>query len=451
MYRTNDEAILRTLYKDGTYDAIRQELELLGEDDPYGADRWQNLLSFDYVYDVPGPGHPYFDPTHSNSNGTFRKFPAEDGYALPNPDKGGALNGSAPGSILADVKEAISGAFTALTELPLIYDFIKGPSYMPVPKPQNIRNAQGTLLPPNDPAFDMAPMAKRTGNGFEIQFTDFTLDGTGNNIFFYCGREIGNRGRLGDPGPIAGPVQLINTRPPDAPAVKRMYVQEPNLLANLGPAVNFEVNAYPAVQRVRRVLIYRATDAADALSVRMMQLVKTVDLDETAQAGKPSLSLSDDFESGFVPYGDPLFYRLVALRKVKKPGGGADWAPSQPSKVLLTAMIDTINPEAPEIIFTSDGLSGSPATLTGVTLSWSATVYNGTYYLDKMSGAGNWRTIYRVKTNQVVTVNLAATDLGTNVLPKETADEGRPVYNRFRVRVENSSGLFNLSDRVLTL
>lgn len=451
MYRTNEEAILRALYKDTTYDDVRQQLDLLGEDDPDRADRWRNLLSFDYVYDVPGPDHPYFDPTHSNANGTFRKFPAEDGYAFPPPDKGGALNGAAPGSVLADLQKAIWGAFTALTELPLIYDFIKGPSYVPVPKPQNIRNAQGALLPPDDPAFDMAPMAKRTGNGFEIQFTDFTLDGTGNNIFFYCGREIGNRGRLGDPGPIAGPVYLINTRPPDAPAVKKMYIQEPSLLGDTGPAVQFEVNAYPAAQRMRRLLIYRATDAADALSVRTMHLVKTVDLEETGQVGRPSLSLSDDFESGFVPYGDPLFYRLVALRKVKKPDGGTDWAPSQPSKVLLTAMIDPINPEAPEISFTSDGLSGSPAALTGVILSWPPTAYNGTYYLDKMSGAGNWQTIHRIKTNQGATVNLAATDLGTNVLPKESADEGRPVYHRFRVRVENSSGLFSRNDRVLTL
>jgi len=431
MYRSNDEAILRALYKDDTYDAVRHQLELLGEDDLYGADRWRNLLSLDYAHDE-----------------TFKQFPP--GYAFPNPDKGGALNGSAPGNILPGLREAVWGAFTALTELPLIYDFIKGPSYMPVPKPQNLRNAQGTLLPPNDPAFDMAPMAKKTGNGSEIQFTDFTLDGTGSNIFFYFGREIGNRGRLGDPGAIAGPVQLVNTRPPDAPAVKKMTIQEPSLLDGVGPAVNFKVNAYPAVQKVKRMLIYRATDPAGALSVRTMQLVKTVDLEETGQAGELSLSLSDDFENGFVPYGDPLFYRLVALRKVRTPDG-TEWVPSQPSKVLLTTTIDTINPEAPAIAYESNGLSGSPAILTGVILSWPSTVYNGTYYLDTMSSAGNWRTIYRFKSNQNVTVDLAATDLGTNVLPKEDPDDGLPVYNRFRVRVENSSGLFSLNDKILTL
>ena len=449
MYRANDEALLRALYKDATYNAVRQQLDLMGEDDPHRSDRWKNLLSFDYVYDVPG--HPYYDPTNSNTNGTFRKFPREAGYAFPNPDKGGALNGSMPGSILEALKEAIWGAFTALTELPLIYDFIKGPLYVPVPKPQNIRNAQGILLAHNDPAFDMAPMAKRTGNGFEIQFTDFTLDGTSNNIFFYYGRELGNRSRLGDPGAIAGPIRLTNARPPDAPGVKKMYVQELNIFDHIGPAVNFEINAYPVAQNVRRMLIYRISDAAAALSVRTMQLVKSVDLDETKQIDKLNILLADDFESGFVPYGDPLFYRIVALRKIKNADAGTDWTPSQPSKLLLTTMIDTVNPEAPEITFTSDGLSGAPATLTGVILSWQTTVYNGTYYLDKQNAAGNWVTIYRVKTNDDVTLNLAATDLGTNVLPKENADSGEPIYNRFRVRVENSSGLFSLTDKALTI
>lgn len=450
MYRANDEAILRALYSDATYDDVRRQLDLLGEDDPYRSDRWKNLLGFDYVYDVNTPDHPYYDPTGSSPNGTFRRFPREAGYAFPNPDKG-LLNGS-PGSILGDLREAISGAFTALTEMPLIFDFIKGSSYEPVPKRQNIRNAQGTLLDPNDPEFDMAPMAKRTGTGFEIQFTDFTLDGTGNNIFFYCGREIGNGGRLGEPGPIAGPIQLINTRPPDQPGVKKVYVKELNLLDNTGPAVNFEINAYPDVPKIGRMLIYRTNNSpADALSVRTMQLVKTVDFAATNQVGEPSILLSDDFENGFVPYGDPLFYRIVALRKVKNPGGGTDWAPSQPSKLLLTAVIDTINPEAPEITFTSNGPSGSPATLTGVTLSWPTTVYNGAYYLDKMTGAGNWVTIYRMKSNTAITVNLAATDLGTDILPKESADEGSPIYNRFRVRVENSSGLFSLTDKVLVI
>jgi hypothetical protein len=426
-YRSNDEAILRALYKDATYAAVRQQLDLLGDDDPDRAERWRDLLGFQYV------------------NDKFSAFPPSSGYAFPNPDKGDALDGSDPGTILDDVKDAVRGAFTALTELPLIYDFIKGPSYAPTSKRQNIRNAQGALLPHTDPEFDMAPMAKKTGNGLEVQFTDFTLDGTGNNYFFFCAREIGNRGRMGEPGPIAGPVLLINTRPPVAPGVKRMYVQE------TPPAVIVEVSAYPEVQKVARILIYRASDPADALSVRTMDVVKTIDVDTAAVAGKPVLLLSDDFENGVIPYGDPLFYRIVALRKVRRADGGTDWAPSQPSKALLTTMIDTVNPEAPEITAASNGVSGSPAVMTGVTLSWAPTAYNGTYYLDRMTSVGSWQNIYQLKTNQNVSVNLAATDLATNVLPKENPDDGRPIFNRFRVRAANSSGLFNLTDKVLTL
>ena len=450
MYRANDDAILRALYQDDTYDAVSQKLEQLGDDDPYRSDRWRNLISLNYEYS--NPNHPFHDPTGSNPDGSFRKFPSADGYAFPNPDKGGVLNGvTAPGDVLDDLRDAICGAFTPLTELPLVYDLIKGPSYVPVPKPQNIRNDQGTLLDPNDPAFDIAPMAKRTGNGNEIQFTDFTLDGTGNNIFFYLGREIGNRGRMGDPSRIAGPVQLINTRPPDAPAVKKMYVEELNLLDDTGPAVNFEINAFPEVQKVGRVNIYRATDAADALSVRTMRLVKTIDLTLTNQTGNLSLILSDDFEDGSVPYGDMLFYRIVALRKVSNPNGGINWAPSQPSKLLLTTVPDTVNPQAPELMFTSNALSGSPAALSGVVLTWNPTVHNGTYHLDKMGSAGNWTRIYHIKTNDPVTVDLAATDLGTNILAKETEDGDASVYHRFRVIAENSSGLFNLTDRVLVI
>jgi len=449
MYRANEEALLRALYKEATYDAVRRRLDLLGEGDPWSADRWRNLLGFDYVYDVEGL--PYYDPTGASANKGFRVF---DGYAFPNPDRGGPLNGSPPGTILEALKDAVHGAFTPLTELPLIYDYIKGPEYVPVPRPQNIRDDKGTLLTPDKPEFAMAPMAKRTGNGTEIQFTDFTLDGTGTNIFFYFGREIGNRGRFGEPGPIHGPVRLINTRPPEPPAIRKVYMQEPNLIEATGPAVQFEVNAYPAVQGVERMLVYRAADPANptaSLSLRTMDLVKTVDLADTGQLDTPSIRLADDFESGFVPYGDPLFYRIVALRRITNPEGQIEWAPSLPSKLLLTTVVDTVNPEAPEISFTSDGLSGSPATLTGVVLSWPATVYNGTYYLEKMNNVGNWVTIYRMKTNAAVVVSLAATDLNTDTLLKENADDGRPIYNRFRVQVENSSGLFNLEDKVLTI
>lgn len=127
---------------------------------------------------------------------------------------------------------------------------------------------------------------------------------------------------MGVPSGIAGPIQLINARPPEPPAVKTMYLEELNLLEDTGPAVNFEVNAYPDVQKVSRMHIYRTANAPDALSVRTMKLVKTIDLAGTNQIGHLSILLSDDFADGSVPYGDPLFYRIVALRQINNPNGG---------------------------------------------------------------------------------------------------------------------------------
>jgi len=143
-----------------------------------------------------------------------------------------------------------------------------------------------------------------------------------------------------------------------------------------------------------------------------------------------------------------LYYRIVALRSIKKPDGTTQWAPSQPSKLLLTTMIDTVNPESPEITATST--APSPAVVSNVILSWHPTAYNGKYYLEKMTATGTWQTIYTFASNATITVNLQQTTLASADLPKQ-APNGRPLFHRFRVRAENSSGLFSLVDRVLTL
>jgi hypothetical protein len=49
-----------------------------------------------------------------------------------------------------------------------------------------------------------------------------------------------------------------------------------------------------------------------------------------------------------------------------------------------------------------------------------------------------------------VTLDLAATDLGTNVLPKQNA-AGRTIYHRFKVVTENSSGLLSRMERPLVI
>lgn len=463
LYRSNDTAILRALYCDDTLRDVQEQLKTLGVDDLHRADRWMNLVSLNYQYD--DPENPFHDPTGTSVNGTFLRFPVVDGYAFPNPDRPApdnlgknpdhypappSFSGKNPGDVMEEMRAAIWGAFTALTELPLIFDLIKGETYQPVPKAQRIRDAQGRVLDPNHAEFDLSPMAKRTENPNEIHFTDFTLDGAGSNLFFYCGREIGNRGQLGQPGDIAGPIRLINTRPPEAPAVRSVYVRPPNFAKDPATAVHFEVNTYPAVESVARMLIYRL-DADDKLSIRDRVPVKSVDLEASGQLTAASFQVADDFEDGEVPYGDPLYYRLVALRKIIDRDGSVSWVPSPPSKPILTTVADTVNPDAPVISVVHDGIAGDPPALINVTLSWLPTTHNGTYYLDKMTASGRWENIHCEASNSAMTIKLS--DLRVN-LPKEleaevSAGNAKQFIHRFRVRVQNSSGLVNLSDRVL--
>jgi hypothetical protein len=448
MYRANDDAILKALYTPATIAAIRTSIKALGED-PYFSDRWKNMISLDYVYD--NPAKPFYDATGTNANDNFRRFPREAGnYSFPNPDKPPLFDGTqAPGAILEDVKNAIYRSFTPLTEQPLMYQFIEGGSYQPRNTPQIIRNNHGELLTPLDPEYDQAPMAKKLG-GNQIQFTDFTLDGSSNNFYFYVGREIGNRGRMGDPGPIGGPIFLINTRPLDTPGIKRVESVSSIPERDQDAHVRFDINGYPEGQQAGQLQIYRANQPAEALSIRSMQLIKTVDLEAEGMLNNAAYTIRDNFENELVPYGDPLYYRIIALRKITDRDGNTDWAPSLPSKLLMLALVDSRNPINPTLTFTSGAIAGSPATVSNVVISWDTTTYNGTYYLEKMSGKGQWQKIYDIKSNATsMSVDLALTELASNVLSKEA--NGRPTYNRFRVMVQNSSGLFGLNEEILTI
>jgi hypothetical protein len=71
--------------------------------------------------------------------------------------------------------------------------------------------------------------------------------------------------------------------------------------------------------------------------------------------------------------------------------------------------------------------------------------------LYKQGSSGNWNRIYQVKTNaHPVKVPLSATDLGTGVLLKQNSD-GAAMYHRFKVEVENTSGMFSLNEEVLSV
>lgn len=247
-YRTDEQAILNALYSAETQKNIKIQLQSLGKD-VYQNSRWNNLLGFDYTY---GENDPV------NENGQFGVYPpTAEGYRFPNPDSSAlfeAINkdivkfnkefdqnienkmpgqllpsdvilpGSTDGenTILTDyIQRALFEIFSPLTEVPLLYAHIK-PDGIPVNKKQVIRDRNGYLLKPSDDLYEIAPMARKDTAKKEVLFTDFTLDGTSNNLYFYRVKEMGSTMQMGEFSPILGPITLVNTKPPLAPEIKRV-------------------------------------------------------------------------------------------------------------------------------------------------------------------------------------------------------------------------------------
>jgi hypothetical protein len=448
-YRANERKILDQLYAPATVADILNQLENLPEDDAaFFADRWKDLVN-----------------VNLDGNGLFKSY-VPDGFAFPIPDNTqysipeANLNlplvfpfdgDVAPGQMIEIVKQAIDGAFLPLTEQPVIYKYLNEGKQTSGRKP-NIRDLDGQVLLPEDPDFDPSPMAVKYLDGSDtfVRFTDYTLDGAAKNFYFYYGIELTNQLKISGRSPIAGPVKLINTSPAEEPVIKKVNSQLFNASLEIPTAVKFEVNDYIKSEGIRVFDIYRTTNSSDSLSIRSMQLAKSVLVDE---------ELVDDFSDVAFPlYGEPLFYRIVARREIFNEQSEAELIPSKPSNVVLTNVVDNVNPVAPEIV--SENGTTTAELLENVVLKWNPTCYNGTYRLQKMNSSGNWVNIHEVKTNDEL-IQYPPIDPQTGTpdflnYPETQSlnrldDNDISIYHRFRVEVENSSGLFNLTDKPLTL
>ena len=170
------------------------------------------------------------------------------------------------------------------------------------------------------------------------------------------------------------------------------------------------------------------------------------------------INLLDDFqpegeEEIEIPYGQPLFYRLVALREINytDPAGDEvqEFVPSLPTKVLLTNVVDNVNPSPPVITPTYQEIendSQQVSELQQLKLSWTKTTYNGKYYLYKMNSTGNWNKLFEIQTNNPAYLM----HVFAESIPKLDED-GETIYHRFKVSVENSSGLLNLTENIITI
>lgn len=464
-YRATEQIILDTLYKTDTVKEIREALATI-VDDSHFSDRWNGLVNLDL-----------------DETGMFVEY---GGYCFPNPDsityripdpniKHDVINPfkdstKVPGdtSIVAGTKDifgrdlefnevvklAIDGAFLSLTEQPVLYQYIKSNCYETSNRKPVLRDSQGQLLIPGAEGYDPAPMAvkfTKTEDGVEkkiVRFTDYTLDGASKSIFFYYAIEMNDMLVMSERSEILGPIQLVNTSPPKAPELKKFYARTENSITGDAPAVVFEINDYLDSDGITEIQIYRAFTAVEALTTRTMKLAATINITD---------QIIDDFSDlDYYPFGDPLFYRLVAIRRVKNEFDdplhipyepSLEDVPSLPSQMVLANIIDVVNPLAPEIT-PHVTISEDETTYTNVTLEWDNSVHNGIYYLYQMNSSGNWTKIFDVNANTLAD-NKVEYDFPDD-FPRLDED-GNQIFYRFKVTVENSSGLLNIEENILTI
>jgi len=442
-----------------------------GEEDFY-VDRWNDLLSFEYPGGVfasfdqrtlPMPDNPVFIVSindfidkHNEGFGTTIPHLPEDfnlnTIVIPAGPQNSVL-------IVRDfLKDIMLNCFVSLTEIPVVYDYVNGNDYTPIPKKQVIRDRNGYLLKPTDQEFDMAPMMRRIdppGAQYESQFTDFGLDGASNAKYFYAVREINNQLKMSDYSEILGPISLVNTAPPVAPEIIKVVPVLENRILGIVPSVQLQINAYPRVQNIAKISIYRTDNPADALSIRTMNLVKVLDLEAENLLDDAQWIFEDDFSDlTEVPFGDPLFYRLTVSRTIryndKELNNIVDYAPSEASKLIITNVVENYNPVSPTLDYYSYPLNQNNE-LTNVILHWKKTSYKGKYHIYKMTSQGNWKQIFELQTNdQDIYLPLNLTQLDSSDL-SVVDSEGNAIYHHFKVITENTAGMISTQENILTI
>lgn len=445
-------------------------------------DRWNNFLSFDYTADgglfeklpndpagvrLPLPNNPNFIASINafidGHNDYFELSPADEiDHLVTIVSLHQEIIPAGPQNVKLELvdfmRDAIFNCFVPLTEVPVVYKHIKGSAYTPIPKKQTIRNRNGDLLNPNDPDFDMAPMMKITGTGspnHETQFTDFGLDGASNALYFYVAREMNLQMKTGPYSPVLGPVSLVNAAPPTAPEIVKVTPILENLLFNIIPGIEIQMNSYPKSQNIKKIAVYRATAHVDALSIRTMSLVSEINVEIANIQDDAIWKIKDEFSDlSYVPYGDPLFYRIIVEREVNYEDRDGnlvtEYVPSESSKMTLTNIVENSNPEAPQLVYYSDPINASNE-LDTVTLVWQKTVHNGAYTIHKMNNSGNWEQIHEMQSNDAqVELELVDTDLGSNLLLVEDAD-GNAIFHHFKVIAKNFAGMISTDENILTI
>lgn len=534
-FRANNSLLLASLYEPETILEIKAALnELGGNEEEYFNDRWMNFMDFNFILNSPEfigfpltSDTPYALPLPDSAhlfsvinefieehNSYYELSPSNLNYSQPLTiaDRGNIKfnqpvikaipSVSGPLNFGSFVKERLSNCFLPLTEVPVIYQHIRPlnvstvTGHRPKNKKQNIRDTNGYLLPPTHADFDMAPMAAIYSQAptHTTLFTDFTLDGASDNFYFYGVRELGNQMQMGEFSEFAGPIKLVNTHPAEPPKIMSLLPVVDNATLGITAKVKVEVNPYPEVQQITKVSLYRATNKLDADSILSMNHVKTVDIaDVQTDEGNGTWVLYDEFEDlEDKPYGDLLFYRIVVTRKVEysttdyevSPPATkvvVEEAPSMPSKVVVSTLVENYNPPTPELKYHSEPVAVDSDTINWVILSWDQVCYKGKYQLYKLSNQGNWKEIAKINTDSkdgskahlsLLETNPASNteewvvqetfDLTANkfYLPLEKVNldpmqikdaDGNILYHHFKLVAQNTSNMYSTQEKILTI
>ncbi|WP_229728472.1 hypothetical protein [Epilithonimonas arachidiradicis] len=538
--RADNNALLNALYQPDTLKEIYENLSVYGgNNEEYLTNRWKNFFDFEY-YRIPNnPNDPLEDHEQYKEYPEIVR-PGESRYRLPLPDKEEFFKGintfikdyigNAGSEYLIDesdfglvklnhivlppiaglntetkylidfIQEVFDQVFVPLTEVPVLYQHIKryhhkiAPYVQPLDKKQNIRDGSGYLLKaPSDPnldqEFDMAPMMTILNESDNlVLFTDFTLNGTTDNVYFYASREVGSQMTVSDLSPVLGPVKLVGTNAPEAPKILSGLPVLENRLLDITAKIQIDVHAYPSFAGIKRLNLYRSVSRLDAESVLSMTLVKQVDVSEFEMTDGTVWTLYDElFDFEQIPYGDTLYYRVTADKQVEyaeyKNGENTvviDYVSSQSSKLLALMLVETQNPVSPILKGTGTRPDNDADSVSNVVFEWDVTCYRGIYHLYSMSGQGNWKEIARLVTNQTqdkvqlqvynpeaeenLWENKAVLDiidskitLATDLLGADYTEyplfdsANNRKYYHFKVLAENTSSMFSKEENILTL
>lgn len=410
-YRTSNEDVLNALYAAATVSTILAELAALTTDDHY-EQRYFELVNLSFSEDQVGHFNVY------------------DGYGFPVPDLPG-LTGASDAETLINYQAAIIRTLLPLTAQVPIRKYLKT-GFQTENKLPVTRDNFGNLLNVNDLSFDPYPMIRLLPSGpTVVRFTDYTLNASARFLYFYTATEVSDQLVPGLLSTFFGPVSVLHTLPAIAPLVRKYQVGPPLTVSSSPVAVTFLLSPVSGNDNISLIRLFRTTDASLNGSVATMGQGPDIPVNSSDPAG---MSVSDDFSDLAAPLlGETVYYRLVGIRNIINEYGQPEEVYSNPSNLVTVIIADSVNPDAPVI-------GGN-----GPALSWQPTTKNGTYYLYQQNSKGNWQNIYTVAPPE------SAGPMSYQFTGPQTDADGNTIYNRFKVRVKNSSGLFNLTDNETTI